>query len=193
MQLLFLLPLLGWTLGFQRVTRTRMSEALMQGSALLLIVMYVSGLLGLLQPMGWLLWIGGGGILLYEGLRLPNRRINPVRFFPLGMFIVTSSLYFFSHQNRYFFFWDEFSHWGVFIKEMLGKNQFYGVESNAAHLPYFPGTATWQYLVNFPFEYSESGVYFANFLFLIIPLIILFENIKKHQWYWFFGNCSGPL
>lgn len=186
MYLLFLVPLLGLALSWQRIIKGYAGIALMQTTAMMLVFVYFGGIIGALSIFSSAVWILGTLLFIYEILLRKFIKINFQRLIPYLIFITLSVLYFYFFRDRYLFFWDEFSHWGIFAKEMIFFDRFYDQNSNASHLRYFPGTALWQYLVNHYFEFNESGLYFAQFLLLIVPLILFYERIIYQRCYWVF-------
>ena len=158
----------------------------MQTTAMILVFVYFGGIIGALSTFSATVWVLGSLLFVYEVLFRKFITINFQRLIPYFIFITLSVTYFYFFRERYLFFWDEFSHWGVVIKEMKFTNQIYGRETNAVAPHYFPGTALWQYTVTFLSDYNESSIYFSQFLFLIIPLLIFFEKINIQRIYWIF-------
>ena len=67
------------------------------------------------------------------------------------------------HHNSYFGFYDEMSHWGIFVKELYYNHAFWADDPHIRHPRYVPGPALWIYFVISPFQYSEGAAYFARF------------------------------
>ena len=79
--------------------------------------------------------------------------------------------------NRTFSFWDEFSHWGVMIKEMLRIDKFYTISTSTlmAHKDYPPIVQMYELLwVKLARHYYETilirSIHFLEFSFFIIAI-----------------------
>jgi hypothetical protein len=193
MYLLFLIPLLGLALSWQRISKSYASIALMQTTAMILVFVYFGGIIGALSIFSATVWVLGSLLFVYEVLFRKFITINFQRLIPYFIFITLSIIYFYFFRERYLFFWDEFSHWGIFAKEMIFFDRFHDQNSNASHLRYLPGTALWQYLVNYYSSFEESGLYFAQFLLIIVPLMVFFERLNIHRIYWIIPILIGII
>ena len=103
---------------------------------------------------------------------------------PIMLFIFMPVLYWLIHAESRPIFWDEYSHWGIYIREMASTHQLWTIETNAAHPDYPPGNALWQYFFTLIPGYNEGIVYLAQFVLLITPLLVIFENICRKQLLW---------
>ena len=104
--------------------------------------------------------------------------------FQLLLFLVLPVLYWLVHAESKPMFWDEYSHWGAYVREMSVTHQLWTAETNAAHPDYPPLAALWQYFIILPFGYSEGGVYLAHFILLLAPLTIFFEFLSGKRLIW---------
>jgi len=96
-----------------------------------------------------------------------------------------SIVYLYLMKDAQLFFWDEYSHWGAFIKEMYYFHHFYDANSVAAHLRYPPGISVWDYFILLPYGfYSEGSLYFAYFLILFSSVLMMYEKLQWRQYYW---------
>ena len=186
MPLLILLPLLGFIGGWHKQFKHPFGEAALLSSSALLIVLYFGGLAGLLQHTTWVTAALGVGMLFWSGRSLIDEVArNP---YPPILLALTSVGFWIIHAESHYFFWDEYSHWGVYIKEMLFTGQYYGTyeyPSNAAVPHYFPGNSLWQYWFVALTHYTEGNVYFAHYIFLILPLLLIFDDLNLRQFVWF--------
>ena len=115
-----------------------------------------------------------------------QNKINDFKnnFFSKGFyaFIVIFLAVFIYDFNREFTMWDEFSHWGVMVKEMLRLDKFYSVELSSlmVHKDYPPIIQLFElFYCKLSGGYTESHVTTAIHLFgfcLFIPAIC--ENLK---------------
>jgi hypothetical protein len=151
------------------------------GISLTCIALYLGALAGLLQWTAWGLW-GLGGIAFVFWCLIEFRRGNSLAtvWVPLVLII----LFWWIHADSQFLYWDEYSHWGTYVREMSVTHQLWTAETNAAHPDYPPLAALWQYFIILPFGYSEGGVYLAQFILLLAPLTIFFEFLSGKRLIW---------
>lgn len=103
----------------------------------------------------------------------------PAFFFSNGFwaFVIIGILFFIADYNRHFSSWDEFSHWGKMIKEMLRLDAFYSVPASdlLPHKEYPPLISLFEMLwCRLSGGYSESGATLALHVFefsMIVPLL----------------------
>ena len=105
------------------------------GISLSCIALYLGALAGLLQWTAWGLW-GLGGIAFVFWCLTEFRRGNSLAtvWVPLVLLI----LFWWIHADSQFLYWDEYSHWGVYVREMSVTHQLWTAETNAAHPDYPP-------------------------------------------------------
>ena len=78
-------------------------------------------------------------------------------------------------HNRYFTMWDEFSHWGVMVKEMMRLDAWYAEPAGRlmVHHEYPPFLSLFEMLwCHFTGGYSETGMYLSIHLFsfaMVVP------------------------
>ena len=183
MPLLILLPVLGAALILRRQLKLSDSLSILLGVSSLLIVTYLGGLAGILMWTVYALTALGLLLLLWEIHQNIKEKTLPFSF-PLLLFLVLPVIYWMVHAESKPMFWDEYSHWGVYIREMATTHEFYTGDTNAAHPDYPPGAPLWHYFFTLFPGYSEGAVYLAQFVLLITPLLVLFEKINVRQWFW---------
>ena len=180
MPLLILIPILGWIGAWVRFSKQSFTQSAIQSFSLILLILYFSALLSILY-WGMFLVISMGILFLLfskeEYLRILKKGDNEL--FTLCLFIVLPVLFWWIHKDSKLFFWDEYSHWGIFIKHLYYTDKLYDLESNVASR-YPPGTALIQYLFIRNFNFSEGGIYLAHFMMILVPSISLFNYIKKN-------------
>ena len=189
MPLLMLLPMLGGALFLRRILALNDSGSLLISVSSILLLTYLSGLLGMLQA-GVFLICGLGILLLVWELRFYFLSQKFFFSYPYLLFLVLPILYWLVHADSKPMFWDEYSHWGIYIREMAATHTFYTVDTNASHPDYPPGAAVWQYFFTLIPGYGEGTVYLAQFVLLMTPLLVLFENLKFHHGMWVLALLS---
>lgn len=107
-------------------------------------------------------------------------------YFSLGfkVFLVIYLCVFILDFNRSFSVWDEFSHWGVMVKEMLRLDKFYSNELSTlmVHKDYPPIIQLFEiFYVKLSGGYQETVVYRAIHLLEFSLLIPFIESINKSK------------
>lgn len=179
------LPVLACT-GFALLLARRAgllpSVGLFVASGCVLFGLFAGALVGVLLPTAVLILAGGLFVLVYEIYRLYAARQYPP--LTLVLFVAASTLFWLAHNDASFFFYDAFSHWGIFLKEMLALDGLWGADSNSVHPKYPPGPTLWQYLFARFSPAIEGASFHAQFVLLIAPLMVLIEGIRSRAALW---------
>ena len=184
MELLVLIPLVGFILFWQRRQSSTLSTAALHVTATLILLLYIGGLSGWL-PAARIVLLGlGTALLVNELLRHPGQHLRSLLSVPLLTLLGASILFFLAHGSSEFRYYDEFSHWGINLKETLSGGGFWGADTNSKHPRLPPGPTLWQYFFIFSEIPREGAAYFAQFLLLVLPLLVLFESMhwKRPGW-----------
>lgn len=185
MELLSLISVIGIALGWQRWRGCTAASAVLHAVSSMLILLFLGALIGLLWPTTLLLMAAGLLLAFFAGRRyLVLRKAIPV---PVGVFAILCVAYWLVQSGSAFFYYDEYSHWGVFLREMLSLDQLWGADTNSMHPRYLPGAALWQYFFAVFSRNPEGAAYLAQFVLLIAPLIVLWEKTGWRQTYWHLG------
>jgi hypothetical protein len=187
MGLLTLLPILALAFFIERRFRLPSPVALLHVIAWLIVALYVGGLVGTLWWTALGIHVLGVGALGYELLqwsKAPARIAVP---FPYLLLIALSGVFWLVHGHDEYVFYDEYAHWGIFLKDMLAFDDFWRADTNAMHARYLPGSTLWQYLFNAFQEPTEGKAYLAQFVLLIAPLMVLWNRLSWRQLPWTLG------
>lgn len=185
MELLPLIPVIGFALAWQHWQNTTAASAMLHAVSAIVLVLFVASLVGLLLPVTVLLMAGGTALAAVEGRRYVRSQIPlPV---PIGIFVTLCVIYWTIHSGSSYYYYDEYSHWGVFLKEILAQNQLWGADTNSMHPRYLPGTPLWQYFFAVFSHNQEGAAYLAQFALLLTPLLVLWEKTRWHQTIWHLG------
>jgi hypothetical protein len=180
--------LCGVALLLQRRVGFKPSTALLHAVALIVLLLYAAGLAGALWWGALAVHLGGTGLLASELIR--RVRAAPGAWTiatPYGVLALLASVFFALHGNDHYLYYDEYAHWGIFVKEMLAFDGFWPAETNSMHPRYPPAAPLWQYLFNVFLPLNEGFTYFGQFLLLIVPLLVLWESIAWRQIWWSIG------
>jgi cytochrome bd-type quinol oxidase subunit 2 len=179
-----LLPIFGFAIFFRRFLKKTPSFCIFLAITSIISVEFVFGLLNLLKYGSFALFYGGAGLMLYMFLKHKKEVYEFFSSLSVVVYVGVSIFYLYSMQGAEFFFWDEYSHWGAFIKEMFYFDRFYDATSVAAHLNYPPGASLWDYFLVSNLFFSETNIYFAYFLFLFSSTLMMYENLKAKDIHW---------
>jgi len=185
MELLSLIPVIGFALGWMRWQNVTAGSALLHSVSTVVLVLFAGSLAGVLLPAALVLMFYGTTLIVIEVRRYANQRKDPPA--PLVVFVVLCVVYWLVQSQSQLYFFDEYSHWGVFLREMLGNNQLWGTDSNSFHPRYLPGTPLWQYFFALFSNNVEGAAYLAQFSLLITPLIVLWEKTEWRRPGWIVG------
>lgn len=185
MELFSLIPVIGIASGWRRWQDMNSASALLHSVASIILVLFVGSLAGLLLPTTVLLMTAGTLLVVLEGTRMARQKnCVPV---PVIIFLVLSFAYWLVHSGASYHYYDEYSHWGVYLREMLSQDSLWGAETNSMHPRYLPGTALWQYFFAVFSRSPEGAAYLAQFLLLLSPLMVLWEKTNWQQFAWHLG------
>src|SRR5688572_30355901 len=187
MGLLTLLPILGFAAFLARKLETTLAVALLHAVSATILVLYAGGLIGVLWWSALAIHLVGVGLLGHELWRLRrNDRLPPVST-PIAVLVVCVALFWLVHGNSVYLYYDEYAHWGVYLKEMLALDGFWLADTNSMHPRYPPAAPLWQYLFNVFLLPRESFTYFGQFVLLFAPLLVLWEAIPWRHAMWSVG------
>jgi hypothetical protein len=183
MGLFSLLPILGIALVIARKFGSSYSSALLHSIAIIVLLLYVGGFMHILWWVALAIHVAGVGLLAREAwLRGRGNQQLEVST-PIVVLSVATLLFTMIHGNDLYLYYDEYSHWGVYIREMLAIDGFWGADTNSMHPRYPPAAPLWQYYFNFLVEPSEGTIYVAQFVLFLTPFLVLFEKIEWRRTY----------
>ncbi len=185
MELLILIPTVGFALACQRLQRSTYSAGLLIAVSSMVVTLFLASLIDMLKPASVMLMLAGTILFVSEGYRyFRDRTPIPV---PIGVFVILCTAYWLVHSDSSLFYYDEYSHWGVYLREMLAQNALWGADTNAMHPRYLPGTSLWQYLFALFSQKPEGAAYLAQFALLVTPLMVLWQGVRWKDYYWHAG------
>ncbi|MDP6151376.1 MAG: hypothetical protein QGH46_09120 [Gammaproteobacteria bacterium] len=186
MPLLVLLPLLGVILSWQAWQKTSFSSAALHSLAAVILLLYVGALAGVLHLSVALVLIVGAALLVYR-LWISRDCLLTLVNAPIFLLLIFSIAFWYVNGNANYLFYDEYAHWGVYIREMLATGALWDGDTNAMHPRYPPGPALWQYLFA-AYTYEADGViYLAQFVLLVVPVLVLWEKLRLKDLGWILG------
>ena len=189
MELLPLIPIFGFAFAWKHWQNSTAASAWLHAVSATLLVLFVASLVDVLLPVTVLLMASGTVLAVVEGRRYVRQQISlPV---PFGIFAALCAVYWIIHAGSSYFYYDEYSHWGVFLKEILAQDQLWGADTNSLHPRYLPGPSLWQYYFAVFSRNPEGAAYVAQFALLLTPLLVLWEKTEWRQTIWHLGLRHG--
>lgn len=97
------------------------------------------------------------------------------------VFLLLAMIIFLLDRNRAFYQWDDFSHWGVMIKETIRLGSFYSVPESilSFHKDYPPFMTLFEsFWITLRGSYREDAVFIALHLFSLSLFMPFFKNLK---------------
>ena len=184
MAIFALLPILGYALFLFVQYNRKISISIFLSITFIISFLYIFGLLNLLAVGGYSIFYAGILLLGYLLYARKLKALSAIKSVPFIIFISSCAIYLYLFRNAHYAFWDEYSHWGIYIKEMMYSHRLHDAESVSAHLRYPPGPAIWQYFIALNTGYSEASTYFATFVLLMGSTLMLYEYITFKQAHW---------
>ena len=184
MGLATLLPILGVAAFFARMLGMTLAMAMLHSVSAIILVLYVGGLTEALWWTALAVHLVGIGLLGYELWRLRRNGNPPKVSMPIAVLVLCIALFWLVHRDSLYLDYDEYGHWGIYIREMLALDSFWLADTNSMHPRYPPAAPLWQYLFNVFREPSEGTAYLAQFVLLLTPLLVLWERVTWRQAHW---------
>jgi len=181
---LTLLPLFGIALGVGRAARVPPATAFFLAVAFVILTLYAGALAGVLWWTALAVHAGGLALLVGAALQHLRQRAPFAIPLPIGVLVLLCAWFWIVHGEDQYFLYDEYAHWGVFLREMLALDGLWTGDTNSMHPRYPPGAPLWQYLFNAFVTPSDGKAYFAHFVLLLAPLLVLWKAVRWSQPIW---------
>jgi hypothetical protein len=189
-----LLPIIGLALFLHRRLQIDASLGLFFATSITVLILYLGALAGGLAHAAVALSVVGVLLLIREimlGSRQGIRVIPPVS---LVLLVVLSGVFWLRYGHTKLFFFDEYSHWGIYLKEMIARDALWDGNTNAMHARYLPGPSLFQYFFSRGATTAfESTAFLAQFVLFLTPLLLLTHGLRWHQWPWIIGVLALGL
>ena len=179
-----LLPIFGFAAAIYVFLLRSVSASIFFSITGIITILSIIAMIGLMPEGRVFLFATGTLLLLYTAVK--DRVLTREYFLsvPVLFFGMTALLYWILVQDARFFFWDEYSHWGFYFKEMSLEGRLYNAQSMMTHLNYPPAAPVWQYFITMFDGFRESNAYYANFLLIVGSLSVLFERVGRQHLHW---------
>lgn len=186
MPLLALVSILGYAFLLFYGLRKHAELILFSCVSGIICLVYFLGLLGFLKEGAFFIFYLGVLLFLVFACLYYREKELFTRFFTPGvsLFLLLSAGYWLFSLDARYFYWDEFSNWGLVTKELLSIHRLYDNTGIVLFPHYPPAAGVWQYFICLNTGFSEGTTFFAQFILLISPLLVLFKNVTYRQWLW---------
>lgn len=188
--LLLALSFLGYSLLLVRKARLRVEFVPAVLFASVILVMFFAGLLNCLPQTAWILYLTGFillGLELFQLFRRHEYKRVFFRFLTPGFlfFVLACGFFVITVRHLHFSHYDEFSHWGLIVKELDLHDRLPNFTSNLIMFQsYPPGSALFIYYVTRFIGFTESAAYMAQLILWSSCACTLFAFVRgRRNWF----------
>ena len=181
---IFLLSLAGYALFFLNKFDLQMEETPIFSVAVIIIGLYLFGIFGAL-PVGVIVVLASGFLLL--AVTIYQRRKSLLELIKSAarpgfiVYLLGIPVLYLLARNIIFYYWDEFSHWGLVVKSMNLTGALPDKNSMLMFVSYPPGTALFQHFACRVIGAREGIIVFAHVLMVWSGAVALTKGIKWKQ------------
>lgn len=150
-------------------------------------VLYIAGLFGNLKIGFYLILFLSVAAGVYSVYLIGTKQCNAFDFLitpGLLVFLLFLGIVWYGHRGRLFSVWDEFSHWGLVIKNMVYLDQLgNAVQATTYFRGYPPATSLFAYFwIKLAGVYNESDAFRSANVFLFSLLLPMFKRLEWRNW-----------
>lgn len=147
----------------------------------LTIVLFTFGMAHFLQPAAWILLFAGYGFLIFYFIRALRGKFSFRFFYSPGMlfFFISSAFFIPILWGVHLYHYDNFSHWGTVLSEMLAFDDFPTAQTVVVFRDYMPGTASFLYWFCVAVGEAEDIALMGQALLSCAALSSLFFRVKR--------------
>lgn len=162
----------------------KLQHALLAATAGTIVWGVLFGVFNLLFVGALLYYVGALAGLLFSVLYPKTRAdfIHSVCSFPVLTFLFGCAFFIvlFSVKEPFYMSWDEFSHWGPFVKNAKMSNSLHIFsDKEFVHPPYYQGTTVLYYIGSFfSHEYAEADVFAVYCVFYVACAVSILPDLK---------------
>ncbi|WP_181346836.1 hypothetical protein [Thalassobacillus sp. CUG 92003] len=140
------------------------------------VLLFIGGLLNILPHIAFVIFAGGLAAFVYSLWKWGRRVDTWVSFCtPATLFFLAGSIFFaFFFKDSFLMHYDNFTHWGLIVKEMVGANALPDDSTIVSFRNYPPGTALFIYYMVTLVGFSETMAIIAQAILITGTLTTLF-------------------
>ncbi len=191
----FMASLCGWFCLTVHLTKLKPAFVPVVTLCSLTVLLFTFGALHLLQIGAWILFFAGIGLLLFYVSFACGKRFSFSFILSPGMvfFLVASAVFIPLLWGVNYYHYDNFSHWGTVLSEMLYFHDFPTAQTVVVFRDYAPGTASFLYWFCSVVGQSEDIALMGQALFSCAALSPLFFRVRKVRSFRFFAYALLSL
>ena len=181
--------LCGWFCLTVHLTKLKFAFVPVVTLCSLTVLLFTLGTMHLLQIGAWFLFFAGIGLLLFYLIFACRKRFSFSFILSPGMvfFLVASAVFIPLLWGANYYHYDNFSHWGTVLSEMLYFHDFPTAQTVVVFRDYAPGTASFLYWFCSVVGESEDIALMGQALFSCAALSPLFFRVRKVPSFRFFA------
>lgn len=166
-----LFPVLSFALFLMLIFQCRFEEAAAPALASSIGILYLAGLMEHLEGGITFLYILSLSALMISICLYNSRKVNWKTLLSPGFFVfmIMIPLILIYNNHMYRTAWDEYSHWGLAVKDMFYYGSFAKHAGTTVMLPWYPPFIT---LFQYFLEY-QNGIFSENLLYVAFQLVLL--------------------
>jgi hypothetical protein len=183
MNVLYLfLILITFSLLLSLKNKKEIGENIFLALIIFLILLFIIGIIGLLQYSVLIISFISLVCFIYSifyihknKLVIKNIIFKPSLIYTIILFVLAHFLFRNSFMNK----WDEFSHWGIYVKNMFNENALWNSNFTSGANGYPPIISIFQYfLMKLNNGFSEASLFKGLFLLSTIPFVPFCKNLS---------------
>lgn len=177
----FTLSLCGWFCLTACTTKLKSAFVPVFTVVTLTLTLFLCGLIHLLQPAAWTLFFLGIALLILFVVLAICKKVSLSFLYSPGLifFFVASAVFIPILWGAHYYHYDNFSHWGTVLSEMLAFNDFPNAHMVVVFRDYAPATTSFLYWFCTIVGIGEDIALMGQAMLSCAALTVLFFRIKK--------------
>lgn len=185
--MLLVATLLGYAITLNRAFNRPTELFLLPSASAIILILYVSGLAGLLRPMAIALLTFGVLLFILSVFLLYKAGDVKNQFTPgLSVFLLLAIIFYLLTCSEYyhgFVFWDDFSHWARVSKVISFNHRLVEIDDPVWFKDYPPGSALFHYLSYQVSGYSDQITFYAQIVLMLAGMAGITGAIDRRKAY----------
>lgn len=178
--LLFLISIYGYQMFLKKKWNIEMECSLIILFSSISCILFLAGILNIMNIAFW--GIFGGGLIL-SGIFLIKRHLKIGFSFAFFFYVVAIGTLFVILYYEKYFHYDNFSHWGLIVKNIYRNCRFPNFQDTMIHFQAYPtGSACFIWYVCRIVGYSEGNTLFAQAILTLSCMMPFFVLIREVPW-----------
>ncbi len=177
----FVLSLCGWFCLASHVTKLKSAFLPIFTITTLTLTLFLFGMIHLLQPAAWTLFFSGIALLIVFVVLAICKKVSLSFLYSPGLifFFVASAVFIPILWGVHYYHYDNFSHWGTVLSEMLAFHDFPNAHMVVVFRDYAPASTSFLYWFCTVVGTGEDIALMGQAMLSCAALSVLFYRIKK--------------